>query len=158
VTASTFWQPLFTRFDPSARLEAKSFEERQSQYATFDDVWQRNLVTGVGYGAYTLALSEVLPGRPSWMYQPIHNAPLLFLSEVGVVGLATILFFIFRAGLLFWPVSKTLPGIFILTLGASLSVLALFDHYFWSSWPGLALVALVLALEVRWLTEGRDGP
>ncbi len=156
VTAGIFWQPLFTRFDSSARLEAKSLEERQSQYTALDNVSRRNPLTGVGYGAYTLALSEAFPGFASWSYQPIHNVPLLILSEIGLLGFLCAFFFVLRIDQLNWRRRQATRGIFALTLGTALLTVALFDHYLWSSWPGLALVALVLALKVKWLVEAES--
>lgn len=148
-TLSVFHVAVFTRFQPAARLEAKSIEERAGSYAVFDDVLLTNVVMGVGPGNYTVALATVFPGRPAYDYQPVHNAPLLALAETGLILLLpTVLFFFallchIRANL------DTSAGLFALALLAAFLPIALLDHYLWSLWPGLSLAAFGLGFSLK---------
>jgi O-antigen ligase len=157
ITSAVFVQPLFARFDPSERLEAISIAERAGQYTTVHEVILRNPITGVGFGAYTAALAKEFPGGPSWSYQPIHNAFLLVLSEIGVLGFLAMLLWTLSVDRFHLRALHLRGGIFAASIGAILLVVALFDHYLWSSWQGLALAAFVLSLTIR-LTDPTAKP
>ncbi|MBI4437531.1 O-antigen ligase family protein [Candidatus Uhrbacteria bacterium] len=144
-----FHTQVFTRFDPTARLEAVSIEERTSQYQTFGRVFLSSSLLGVGPNAYTFTLSQMDPGQPVWAYQPIHNVFLLILAELGIIGFAVFFFWLGRIARLALLSRRTPNGMFALALCTTLLVVALLDHYLWTLWPGLALSALVLGLVVR---------
>ena len=141
-TLIVFHGPVFSRFDPSQRLEVVSIEERASQYQTFDEVFVIAPFFGVGPGAYTFILERLDPGHPSWSYQPIHNVYLLLLAELGLIGMLAIGYSIFVIN----PFAHTtLRGAGALFAGVTfvlLLIIGLFDHYLWSLWPGLVLTAL----------------
>ncbi|MBI5793743.1 O-antigen ligase family protein [Candidatus Uhrbacteria bacterium] len=149
-TIAIFHTEVFARFNPTLRLEAVSIEERTSQYQTFGDVFLSSPILGVGPNAYTFTLADQDPGQPVWSYQPIHNVFLLILGELGLVGFSLFLFWIGRIGHISLMSMQTPDGMFAVTLGVSLFVIAVFDHYLWTLWPGLALSAFALALIVRW--------
>lgn len=150
-TLVAFHVPAFTRFQPAARLEAKSIAERGGEYPLWDDVARENVVTGVGPGNYTVALAVLYPGQNVYAYQPIHNAFLLFLAETGLVGLFAAARLVRDASRAFRPWKPTFPHAFALSLLAALAVLAGLDHYLWSLWPGLVLgaAAVGFALKIR---------
>lgn len=154
VTVFIFHTEVFARFNPTLRLEAISVEERASQYQTFDEVFLSSPILGVGPNAYTFTLADQDPGQPVWVYQPIHNTFLLILAELGVVGFALFIFWIARIGRMSLTAAQTSNGLFAVTFGVSLVVFALFDHYLWSLWPGLALGAFTLGLILRWSKAG----
>ncbi len=157
VTVAEFRQPLFTRFDPTARLEAKSLDERQGEYGWLDDVLRLNPVTGVGVGAYTVALETVSPGGPPYAYQPLHNTILLILAETGVLGLITLVNGIYAIHRSARKAVRIQSRIFSLALGTILIVLASLDHYLWTDWSGLALAAFCFALMIRWSEPKKEG-
>ena len=174
LTVATFHAPIFTRlalrnfngggFDSTARLEEKSISERTSEYSLWPDVVKMNAFTGVGAGNYTFSLATLYPGKDIWFYQPLHNAVLLFLAETGLLGLlvvarfAQVLVAFLRnnrgpgwqvgseGGTRAIPAFPALPALSIL---AALLVLAVFDHYLWSLWPGMSLVAVALAFAIK---------
>lgn len=149
VTLGTFWTPITSRFQPELRLEQNSVQERQGEYHAFDDVFLQNPLTGIGPGNYTLALARAFPHQSIWSYQPIHNTFLLLLAEVGLLGLFGVLWWTRRILL---PIKKTLHSgnaIFAIAMTVALIPPALFDHYLWSSWSGLALTALTGAFVAR---------
>lgn len=148
-TLAVFHVAVFTRFQPAARLEAKSIEERAGSYAAFDDVILTNAVMGVGPGNYTVALATIFPGSPAWSYQPIHNVFFLALAEIGLILLLPAVKF-FRA--LYRHIRENLAtagGLFALAMLAALLPIALLDHYLWSLWPGLALAALGIGFSLK---------
>ena len=149
LTVAIFHAPIFTRFDASARLEAKSVSERVSEFSLWPDVVRQNVFTGVGAGNYAFALAGLYPGKDVWSYQPIHDSLLLFIAETGLLGLLA-------AGRFFWVAvtsicaCRTARGraCAVSVIFALVSVAA-FDHYLWSLWPGMCLAALALAVALK---------
>ncbi|MBI5369654.1 O-antigen ligase family protein [Candidatus Uhrbacteria bacterium] len=148
--AFLFNDQIFARLTAHGRIETISIIERTSQYADFRDLFLSHPIFGVGAGGYVFALSRVHPGGQAFNYQPVHNAFALVAGELGLVGLAAVLYLIFCIARLWRTSKKTAGGIFSLSLGATLIVISLFDHYLFSLWPGLALVVLVIAFIVQW--------
>ena len=155
LTVATFRAPIFTRLDATSRLEEKSVSERTSEYQIYPDVVRQNAFTGVGAGNYTFALATLYPGKDVWFYQPLHNAILLFLAETGLLGLLVVARF-GQVLVTFLHDRRSAPGrVAALSILAALLVLASFDHYLWSLWPGMSLAAVGLAMAIR-LTNERD--
>lgn len=146
-----FFDPLFTRLQPDLALEQRSISERIGQYHVFPRVLNGSIMTGVGLGAYTLALAEIEPDLPTWAYQPIHNAALLILGETGILGLIAVI--VWAASIdrrNYAAIAKGSVGaIGGIALGTVLLVVTFLDHYLWSSWSGLALMAFVMAMTLR---------
>ena len=157
---------VFARFNPALHVEAISIEERSSQYQTFPSVFLISPIVGVGPGAYVFALETLSKNQPSWSYQPIHNTFLLLLAELGIIGFVAFGYFLFeifhsvppllhKEGIRGWsrlnPVSS--GKIFATAFCLGLAILALFDHYLFSMWPGLALATIVLAISIRFANE-----
>jgi O-antigen ligase len=142
-TAFLFRDALLTRTSDATRLETASIAEREAGYGEFFDVFGQNPSTGVGIGAYTAALAVAHPGGQAFDYQPIHDAFLLFLGETGILGLIAALWLV---GAYVRALPRTFAALPVLL---PLLTLALFDHYLWSLWSGLALVALMLAFAIR---------
>jgi O-antigen ligase len=122
-----------------SELEQRSINERLEQYQAWPQTMSgRDWLIGNGPRNYTYALAENYPQQSVWDYQPIHNLPLLILAELGVLGLGIV---ILGLGWLYKAVSTPIA----LAMLASLLTIAAFDHYLWSFWSGLILVALVMA-------------
>lgn len=163
VTASFFHGAVFARVEATERLEEKSLVERQNEYQMIGEVIKINPFVGVGPGAYTVALEKLYPGQPVWSYQPMHNSFLLFFAEVGLLGFIFLLNFlrsIFRAtqqsinALEVPEAAQKVQRLSALApLIIALTTLAFLDHYLWSQWAGLALVAVFLGIFVRRLDE-----
>tara|TARA_B100001964_G_C14011595_1_gene499601 strand:- start:336 stop:767 length:432 start_codon:yes stop_codon:yes gene_type:complete len=141
------------RFTPSISVETISIEERVGQYETWDDVFLSAPLIGVGPAAYTFTLLGQDPGQPVWAYQPIHNVPLLILAELGVIGFLLLVAWIYRIDAIAHKAWRTPGGMLALSLGTALLIIALFDHYLWTLWPGLALGALSFGCILRWSNE-----
>jgi O-antigen ligase len=150
-TLVVFHAQVFSRFDTNQRLEIISIEERTSQYQTFADVFLGSPMLGVGPAAYTFILERLDPGHPVWSYQPIHNVFLLILAELGLVGVVAFGYFVFQINPLANADVRRVGAWFAIATGILLFTIALFDHYLWTLWPGLALVAMALGSLVRWM-------
>lgn len=157
-TLFVFHNVAFTRFQPAARLEAKSIAERSGEYPWFDDVFFGNPVTGTGVGGYTVALSELRPADPAWSYQPIHNTLLLILAEIGAIGFAVMARWVVSIDMVVHTERRNAVGMFGMAIGTALLVLALLDHYLWTDWSGLALAAFCFAIMVRLNLEIKKAP
>ena len=150
-----FRAPIFTRLDATARLEEKSLSERTSEYSLWPEVVRQNAFTGVGAGNYTFALATLYPGKDIWFYQPFHNAILLFFAETGLLGLLVVAQFVqVLVSFLRAKGRALVPSFPIL---ASLLILASLDHYLWSLWPGMALVAVGIAMAIKSTVDSSAG-
>lgn len=96
-------------------------------------------LTGVGLGSFIPALTTVLPGSFLTLdkLQPVHNFILLSLSETGLLGLISSIFFIKKYKHVFLKAD-------LLVLLAILLITGSFDHY-WLTLPQNKLI-LCLAL------------
>lgn len=144
---------VLARFNPALRVEAISIEERSSQYQSFPGVLKIDPLFGVGPGAYVFALESLSPDQPPWSYQPIHNVFLLLLAEFGVIGFLAFGYFVFEVLRLVLAYKKTTGGIFAITLITQLFILAMFDHYLFSLWPGIVFFILGSTLSIRIASE-----
>lgn len=142
------------RVSGGGALEARSRTER---IAGASEAWQLFRLEpwrGSGIGNYTAALARGDPGKPAWAYQPVHNVSLLILVELGVIGVAILLLSIFA--FVFSLRARALPArplsIGILASLSGLVIVSLLDHYLWSLYSGVLLVAIVLGF---WLHEAK---
>jgi len=131
-------------------LENRSLSERSEQYQEFLSTMQgTDWLLGNGPRNYVFALAEAHPDRGVWEYQPIHNVPLLLLSELGVIGFLVVLGWVVcldRQNFSRFPERQSALAH---GMGKVLFVIIFFDHYLWSSWAGLMLVVFVAALMLR---------
>jgi len=98
---------------------------------------------GVGVGAYSLALSQNV--ARFFQIEPVHNIPLLMVSELGLSGALLSLWL----GIILlrqpWKlVGKTGSLNYALVIG--LVTVSLFDHYLWTLAPGRLLFGISLGL------------
>ncbi len=97
-------------------------------------------LVGVGGGQFTVALNQLgLDKKLAPFVQPVHNVPILFFCEYGLVGI--VLLIIAKRQFPYGWFAKKLP----IALLAILPLLAL-DHYLISLTPGLYLLVLVPTL------------
>ena len=110
---------VFSRFNPSERLESISIEQRVNSYEPVFDLLRRYPIFGVGIGNYSFALTQERPGLSPRDYQPVHNALVLMIVELGLVGVLIILFsfrpFIQSFSILFSHLSSTIYLLFSTT-------------------------------------------
>ena len=151
IAAAAFVAPLESRFNLSLPLELQSVDQRVNQYQAFPRVLNGSMMTGVGIGAYTVALADVMPGESVFAYQPIHNTPLLVFAETGILGVIAVFLWAASVDRVNYVAiaRKSIPAIGGIALGTVPLVVIFFDHYIWSSWAGLALLAFLMAMTLR---------
>ena len=93
---------------------------------------------GVGLGNYLLAQQQFPQRYADFLNQPVHNLPLLLLSEIGVVMLIIICIIFLKE---FKNAVKNFPYIFVVVL-----LTGLFDHYWLTLQQNFLLIGLVLGV------------
>jgi len=73
----------------------------------------------------------------------------LILGEIGIIGLIFFIAWVASIDRLNFKALPRATAIGALTLGNVVLIIALFDHYLFTLWPGLALAALMFALTLR---------
>ncbi len=137
LTAFNFILPgsLTARWQLQNRLEVKSVNERVLSWQQLD--WQnaKQLFFGQGLGLNSYVNNYKLP---PYAVQPIHNYWLLALAEIGVIGVILLL-------LVFWQVFRRLKNAQAIASLLVWLAIGLFDHYWWTSWTGWLILAIILA-------------
>ncbi len=128
--------------------EDRSLIERIAQYDSYPLVVDSPWLHGHGVGAYTIAAYEAHTCT-GWDCQPIHNVPMLIIGELGVVGLIVVLAWSTSIDRINFARFPNRDALVAFAMGNVVLVVLFFDHYLWSSWSGLALIAFVMALTVR---------
>ena len=154
---------LETRFSVSSQAEIVSVTERSSSIVESWEIFQDNKWIGVGIGNYTLASYQKDPTRPGWEYQPVHNIPLLIVSEIGIIGFSLLMLVILSC-LIFlhgsaermkkrkdWLINNMSFVFMSVLLLFFYITLALFDHYLFSSYIGLLMTGLYSGLSCRYI-------
>ncbi len=133
-----------TRVAMQERLERQSLTTRAAQYAQAWTLLRTQSLVGVGAGNYTTALrTQDGAAHGVWWYQNVHNVPLLWLTEFGVLGALLLV-----PGLvcIFTHCARRRTALLILALPAPPLLL---DHWLWSSAVGVHAVVLLGAVWVR---------
>jgi O-antigen ligase len=134
------WQ---SRIIAENRLEVRAISERFDQYKDFSEIFLAHPLFGVGPGNYPYALCSQQTSASPWLYQPVHNVYLFVLAEWGMVGMALCIFLIF---LFFKEVIKKNKA--MLAVWGAMGVSFLFDHYFYTGYSGIVMLAIVAAISL----------
>ena len=140
----------YTRLKAQGDLEAISLAERRLSFTQIDWHDSQRLILGQGLGANTyLTYQKNNLGEQNlapYVVQPIHNFYLLVLAESGLITCLFLLYFLFKA----WR-KKHLQKPNLISLGLLISVLivSLLDHYLWTTWTGILLLAITLSLFIK---------
>ncbi len=118
------------------------------------------LITGFGIGQYVNNLANNYHNLADWQYQPVHNVPLLILSELGIIGLFLFVWFLLE---LLWSKKKMFHppmlkfrrtsveqlqiAIFKSILVSFLFIMML-DHYFWDIQQGQIIFWITMSFLV----------
>ncbi len=95
VLVSFYSSLIFARVTTQTNLEKLSVAQRLTAVNQSQDIIYSHVLSGVGLGNYTYYLYEQNPNLAVNSYQPVHNLFLMIWSELGIVGLASFLFFYF---------------------------------------------------------------
>jgi hypothetical protein len=154
------YSPLaLTRASTADRLEAKSVNERLTYFSQAGDLLKDHWPIGVGEGNYTYALYQTNPTLPAWSYQPVHNVFVLIFAELGIVGIVIFIFLLISLFLNFLISNrseKEKGSINELAFFTTLLTIIIFDHYLWTSYAGVILLFLSLALILKKYAADRD--
>src|SRR3989339_191656 len=151
-----FRDAVMTRFNSTVRLEVKSVSDRVFEYGDFQTLYSSlhpmQWFYGIGSGTYTVALEQLNPGYSVWNYQPIPNTVFLFLNENGWILflIATVWLGMYLNYFFKYRVQGGIIGIIFCVLYGTI---ALFDHYLWSSWSGMVLIAVSVGFSLRFVQE-----
>ena len=133
----------------TTRLETISDTERFGGYYEAAQLLDPTTVlVGVGLNHYVPSLARVVPGKPIYSYQPVHNIFLLALIEIGLVGCILLGYFIFVIFKKTLYGRKDMEHYLLFSMIGMLLVLGLADHYLWSSYFGQSLWWLTVGLAV----------
>lgn len=81
-----FLSPLVSNFTPTfITFPPSSLDERSALWSSAWNIFLAHPLFGVGPGNFIANLPGTLPPN-LWLLQPVHNIPLLLLSEFGTIG------------------------------------------------------------------------
>lgn len=145
VILSVIYLPLLqSRVTAENYLESRSINERFGQYEEFKNIFEKHPLLGVGPNNYVYVLFVQNPGLSPWLYQPVHNVYLLFLAEWGIAGTIFALFLSYWFFKEIWKNSREILPLWILVATAFL-----FDHYFYTSYSGILIICILVALSIK---------
>lgn len=128
---------------------SKNSRERVELSVIAGHVFGSNPIKGVGLGTFISSIPQeqtrlpaVLRMRATALFQPVHNIPLLLLTELGILGTIGVML-----GLLTIPISQPLAAVF---------VIGLFDHYWVTLHQPLLLLSLVIGLSLAGRNKGKE--
>lgn len=139
-----FWQFLGARLNFNNRLEARSINERITQYEEGKDLFKGREFLGVGAGNYTLALFQKNKNKPGYDYQPAHNIYFLSLIELGIIKAFFYWFLILFLLIKIYQNQREFLGLI-----ASLLIFGLFDHWLFTLYTGLVFFWLIFAISLK---------
>ena len=148
-----YWPLVLTRTNTQSVYEMKSISERVVGYGEALKIWDNHKYIGVGPGNYTLASYNLDPSHNGTTYQPVHNIFLLFIVENGIVGFAFFCFILATFFIYYMSILNKKKVFFCFILAIIFLILGFFDHYLISSYVGLMIFSLYLAVIGRLSTE-----
>ncbi|MFC1600258.1 O-antigen ligase family protein [Patescibacteria group bacterium] len=139
--------------------DAASFNERVMYFNISKYMMYLNPF-GIGIGNFTLALPEYTAlNLAPWQFQPVHNAYMLVMNELGIHG-AVIFLGIFGtfAVSLFKKMKKSIKsekvlGALLIAALVGIFVVGLFDHYTFSLYPGLGLLFIIFSISGKYFSK-----
>ncbi len=143
-----FFPLVQTRIISNSSHEVASVTERVSGYGEALQIFKTSPWFGVGAGNYTVSAYNLNPNLEPWQIQPVHNVGLLFLVELGAVGVLVGLFTVVNLLMLLMSSikrEKTYIGLLLIAYCLLLS----FDHYLYTSYVGLAFSGIYWGLLAR---------
>lgn len=116
---------------------------RESVQEASEHPFSFSTIAGVGVGQYTTWLAGAVPFLPRQYYQPAHSVPLLVFTELGVIGSLLIVWWLVRVFQELRHVALRRDYVFW-GVCASILILGLFDHFFWTIHQGRMAFWLLL--------------
>ncbi len=105
------------------------------------------LLKGLGLGGFVPALAQAFPGLEIYEYQPTHNAFVMMVLEIGIIGVCLVAWFCFSLMREAWKKQRSsVYGWYAFSLLGLAAFLGLFDHFLWTQYLGQSLWWLVVGL------------
>jgi len=120
---------------PHSIFSSQSMHERDLYYSVSREIINTRPLIGFGIGQFVYTEYMFHGTLPGWQYQPVHNAYLLIISEIGMIGF--IIFLLSLIILVFRKINRSEnPRMLELTyyvfcIIICFAVISIFDHYFW---------------------------
>ncbi len=139
------WQ---ARYQAQTRLEQRSLDERTTYQDQAIALLRDHWLGGVGINNFTAVQHahdrRANITRDGYSYQPVHNMYLLLWTELGIMGVLTMLMVVISswhtaARSSAWQLDNRAALLTLLTIGC-------FDHYLWSLHAGILLWWCVIGL------------
>lgn len=131
---------VLTRLKVNSRLEQVSLNQRSSQLFEAGKLITKKPLFGIGAGNYVSLKQSLVNKNEADYVAPVHNTYVLIWAETGLFALASFLFF------LLFLARHSRRQRFSLALIASLLVLMMFDHWFFSMPFGILFLFFILGL------------
>jgi len=155
------WPIISTRMMNNSVTEQHSISERIGGVKQSFSLIKEYPWLGVGVGGYTATLHKQYPDLSGWQLQPVHNTPLLFFTELGIVGF--VLYLIVLVAFISYEkdsirrdkraVPRKSHRIAYVLHTAFFIVVLFFDHYWVSTYVGLMMIMIYWAVLVRAIRE-----
>lgn len=150
-----------TRLTGNTTHEITSITERTAGYQEALKLFKQQPLLGTGPGNYTLAAKTFTPNQPIYTYQPVHNVPLLILVELGIIGVFFLISILVSYGYWVKEARNKKQRYYGFLFLISYVVLLAFDHYLYTTYVGLTISAIYLAmvhnLSTKPCTEAKKG-
>ncbi len=123
-----------------------SWSDRVNLMRSSFEVIKDNWLIGIGLGRFTKGMENNIPltSNGVMLIQPVHNVPLLMISEMGVVG--TLLYCLLLGSILLRNIKRM--SWFKWLVIFVIVVIGCFDHYLFSLPQGITISGLLLLLLV----------
>ncbi|PIR04370.1 MAG: hypothetical protein COV59_00805 [Candidatus Magasanikbacteria bacterium CG11_big_fil_rev_8_21_14_0_20_39_34] len=142
VLSFVFFPLIWVRLFGGSTYEVNSMHYRTVGYREAFQVVHEHPFVGVGAGNYVIELFKRDTTRSPFSLELVHDVPLLFVAELGIVGLFFFLMILWSGlRLCFMTFSKSGKALCFLLIFSS-SPLWLFDHYLYSSYVGILFSSL----------------
>lgn len=122
-----------------AGWDSEGISKRIDLMSAAVEMWKQSPIVGVGLQNFLVKLPEFRNTGGIFWLQPVHNIPLLWLSEIGLVGILLLIkrFMMHEVR----NMNKTVVWIWVI-----IGVTSLFDHYWWTLPQNWWLLGLVIAI------------
>jgi O-antigen ligase len=142
---------VFTRFaGVNIPTEQESIQDRAWMTEQALLMMRAHPLAGVGIGGFPIELARTDTG--TYMIEPVHDLPLLAISELGLPGLLVLAALTVTLALVVrkanGPAAVLLSAVLV-----GLAVTAVFDHYLWTLAPGRDLLWWALGLWASWVAS-----
>lgn len=157
LSVALFSAPLSVRFNPEESQMERVIKSRGEYFKESFELSKFYWLKGTGAGNYVRGVFDKITSEDKgFLYQPVHNVPVLILIETGIIGVVLLLIWVIYW---FWELFKRFKRglknsqfiVFaIMTLVLFILFFAnLFDHYLWTSMIGFFLVWIFVGLGMK---------